>query len=93
MFDPRLLGNDRGARQHDSRLSSANNPGDENDESITGATTRRPLRVSLSNYERHTKEMQIYPTGVHLKSATYDDADDDGTIAWQDYHSHFEWVC
>ena len=90
MFDPRLLGNEeRGTRPKDTGVSSARYLGDEEDDFMSGVTTRRPSRVRFSppkeSYERPRSDMQPKPTGVHMKPATYD-----GTIAWQDYHSHFE---
>ena len=56
---------------------------------MSGVTTRRPSNVRFSppkeSYERSRSDMQPKSTGVHMKPAPYN-----WTIAWEDYHSHFE---
>nr|XP_022335932.1 uncharacterized protein LOC111132421 [Crassostrea virginica] len=64
MFDPRLLGNEeRGTRPKDTGVSSARYLGDEEDDFMSGVTTRRPSRVRFSppkeSYERPRSDMQL----------------------------------
>ena len=90
MFDPRLLGKeDKGARPKDTGVSSEIYFGDEEDDFMSGVTTRRLSRVRFSpptdSYEWPRSDMPPKPAREHMMPAT-----NDGTIAWQDYHSHFE---
>ena len=93
MYDPRLLGDDdRGVRSRHAGVSNARYTVDEDDDFMSGVTTRRPSRVKFSpsipeNYEQPRHYIQSKPSGVHMKTGNYD-----GSIAWQDYYSHLRHV-
>jgi hypothetical protein len=78
-------------RDREATLSQRQSPGyiDE-DELMSGVTMRRSSIVRFSSLNRENLDIQrsnVQPkaSGIHMMSATYD-----GTIAWHDYHSHFE---